>query len=103
MYASIFLVEKQMPRFRTLSVVTLALRFFTIFSTYWVAASVRSSIRFDFAQGEDKNLIVLLQGEGGVEETIHPFGFCYNPRLGKWTTTGLLIRTLMLIDLTPNE
>ena len=39
------------------------------------------------------------QGEGGVEETIHPFGFCYNPRLGKWRTTGLLIRTLMLIDL----
>ena len=32
----------------------------------------------------------LHQGEGGVEETIHPFGFCYNPRLGKWSTTGQL-------------
>ena len=33
----------------------------------------------------------LHQGEGGVEETIHPFGFCYNPRLGKWSTTGQLV------------
>ena len=44
-------------------------------------------------------MIALLQGEGGVEETIHPFGFCYNPRLGKWTTTGLLIMLVMLIML----
>ena len=43
------------------------------------------------------------QGEGGVEETIHPFGFCYNPRLGKWTTTGLLIIALVLVVLTPDD
>ena len=89
-------------RCRTLSVVTLASRFFTIFSTYWAAASARSSIyffatiRFDSSQPEAKDKYVIVfssQGEGGVEETIHPFGFCYNPRLGKWTTTGLLIIT----------
>ena len=59
-----------------------------------------------FEQGEkykDKLLIVVFQGEGGVEETIHPFGFCYNPRLGKWTTTGLLIIALVLVVLTPDD
>ena len=27
-----------------------------------------------------------------MEETIHPFGFCYNPRLDKWTTTAAMVR-----------
>ena len=40
----------------------------------------------------------LHQGEGGVEETIHPFGFCYNPRLGKWSTTGQLVLSSTITD-----
>jgi hypothetical protein len=40
------------------------------------------------------------QGEGGVEETIHPFGFCYSPRLGKWTTTGAMVRERCRFSLT---
>ena len=38
------------------------------------------------------------KGEGGVEETIHPFGFCYNPRLGKWSTTGQLVLSSTITD-----
>ena len=36
----------------------------------------------------------------GLQENIHPFGFCYNPRQDKWSTMGAMIRERCRFTLT---
>ena len=36
----------------------------------------------------------------GLQENIHPFGFCYNPRQDKWTTLNTMIRERCRFTLT---
>lgn len=36
----------------------------------------------------------------GLQENIHPFGFCYNPRLNKWSTISAMVRERCRFSLT---
>ena len=48
------------------------------------------------------NLLYVVGGcfNQGLQENIHPFGFCYNPRQDKWTTTNAMIRERCRFTLT---
>ena len=48
------------------------------------------------------NLLYVVGGcwNQGLQENIHPFGFCYNPRQDKWTTTTAMIRERCRFTLT---
>jgi len=48
------------------------------------------------------NLLYVVGGcwNQGLQENIHPFGFCYNPRQDKWTTTSAMIRERCRFTLT---
>ena len=48
------------------------------------------------------NLLYIVGGcfNQGLQENIHPFGFCYNPRQDKWTTVNAMIRERCRFTLT---
>ena len=56
----------------------------------------------NFGSAVLKNLLYVVGGcyNQGLEENIHPFGFCYNPRQDKWTTTSAMIRERCRFTLT---
>ena len=48
------------------------------------------------------NLLYVVGGcfNQGLQENIHPFGFCYNPRQDKWSTTSAMVRERCRFTLT---
>jgi len=48
------------------------------------------------------NLLYIVGGcfNQGLQENIHPFGFCYNPRLDKWSTIAAMTRERCRFSLT---
>jgi len=48
------------------------------------------------------NLLYVVGGcfNQGLQENIHPFGFCYNPRQDKWATISAMVRERCRFTLT---